>query len=123
MTATTVFPEGNYQTVPFILSDTSETTILSGSSEFASFMPVELWVADDGGAARSVTVKVSIRGTEVTLVSGGVIAANTPLQYNFTGLAIGKNDANTDTVKLTASAGGLHGYIGYIAVGKGGGGG
>lgn len=114
----TVFPDANNQTVAFILSDTSETTVLTALDGFEGFQLTQLWLADDGGAARTVTVKASVAGTEITLVSSGAIAANTPLMYDLTGLVLNKTPDNTDTLKVTASAGGVHGFIGYIAVGR-----
>lgn len=118
MAATAAFPAANYRTQPFVLSNTSETTVLSANAEFAGFQVVELWLADDGGAARTATIVADIAGTSVTLAYQEAIATNTPLQLNFTGLVLNKNDSNTDALKVTASAAGLHGYVGYIAVGR-----
>lgn len=114
MTATATFPLANYGTAGFATTDTSETTVLSMPGGFVDFQPVELWMADDGGAARTVTVKVYLAGTAYALVYQGAIAANTPLVYNFTGMSLAKTDANTDKVTIQSSAAGVGGYISYL---------
>lgn len=114
MTATATFPAANYDTAGFALTDTSETTVFQAVSGFTAFFPVELWMADDGGAARTVTVQVYIAGTAYTLVYQGAIAANVPLVYNFTGLTLLKTASNTDKITVTGSAAGIHGYVSYL---------
>lgn len=114
MTATATFPAANYETVGFNLADTSETTVFITRDGFAGFHPVELWMADDGGSARTVTVQVYLAGTAYTLVYQGAIAVNAPLIYNFTGLTLVKTASNTDKITITGSAAGIHGYVGFL---------
>jgi len=115
VTATHLHPDGNYDIEPFILSDTNETTVLSGLDGFRLHL-TEIWLADDAGAARTATIKITRAGTEITLVSGAAIPANEPLVYPFNGPVLKKTSANTDTVKVTGSAAGIHGYVGFISV-------
>lgn len=114
MTATATFPAANYETVGFNLTDTSETTVFATVAGFAGFNPVELWMADDGGSARTVTVQVYIAGTAYTLAYQAAIAANTPLVYNFTGLTLVKTATNTDKITIIGSAAGIMGYVGFL---------
>lgn len=117
VTATNVHPGGNYDMQPFVLADTSETTVLSGNDAYPDgLLLTEIWLADDAGEARTVTVKLSRAGTEITLVYQAAIAVNVPLVFPFNGAVLKKTSANTDTIKVTASAGGVHGYVAYHGI-------
>lgn len=117
VTATNVHPDGNYDIEPFVLADTNETTVLSGNEAYAGgLLLTEIWLADDAGEARTVTIKLSRAGTEITLVYQAAIATSTPLVFPFNGPILKKTSANTDTLKVTASAGGVHGYVAYQGI-------
>lgn len=115
VTASGVRPDANYDVAVFSLTDTNETTVLSGIDGFDR-LPTEIWLADDAGEARTVTLKFRRGGTQVVLGSGLAIAANTPLSYPFNGLVLKKTDANTDTLTVTGSASGIEGYVAFIGI-------
>lgn len=116
MTTTATFPAANYDTTNFSLTDTNETIVLTvPSTGFAAgFFIVELWVADTAGTANAVTVKVTRSGTAYIYGKSVVVAANTPLQLNPTGLVM----LAGDTIKLTAGAATLEGHVSYLKNGR-----
>lgn len=114
MTTTATFPAANYDTDGFSLTDTSETTVLEAKDGFVGFFPVELWCADDGGTARTVTIKVYLAGTAYTLAYQAAIGTNVALVHNFTGLTLLKTATNTDKITITGSAAGIEGYVSYL---------
>lgn len=115
-----VIPGGKYDTAPTVLSDTSETTCLTVPKGSLSYYITQIWVAADDGAARTITLTATINGTAYTLVSTAAVSANTPLDYEFMPLVLHYNKASAtgDTIKATASAGGVHVLISYIDVAR-----
>ena len=115
-----VIPGGRYETVLTVLSDTSETTCLTVLDGSLSYYVTEIRAADDGGEARTVTLVATINGTAYTLVFQGAIATNAPLEYEFKPLVLKYNKASStgDTIKATASAGGVHVLITYLDNGR-----
>lgn len=115
VTSTHVSASENYDCNVFSLSDTSETTVLTAVDGFDRLL-TEIWIADDGGAARTVTLQITRGGTQVVLGASLAVAANTPLVYPFNGAILKKTSANTDILTLTGSASGIEGYVGYIGI-------
>lgn len=111
-----VFPGGRYDTVATVLSDTNQTTCLTVPAGSLSYLITEIYCADDGGAARTVTITATINGTEYTIGVALAIAANIGLDLEFKPLVLKYNKASAagDTIKVTASAGGVHVFISYI---------
>lgn len=110
-----LFPSGNYRSFPVNISDTSDTTIYTCPTYAVCAFIVWIAYADDGGAARTVTTTlVDATGpTTYTIGYQEAIAANTPLTKELY-LVLGPQD----TIKVTASAGGVHTIVTAIEVAR-----
>ena len=100
----TVFPEGKYKTTPFVLADANETTVYTCTEKWAYV--VQIWLADDGGSARTATLTATLGGTKIRLAVTEAVAANTAVSHEpFMQLLA------DDIVQVTSDAAGLEGFI------------
>jgi len=103
---TTLWPIGNYVTTPFNLTGVSKTTVYTVPTGFFAYA-TQIWAADDGGEARTLTIEAGLGGTDYTLGYQVAIAVNTPLDWELRAMHMSAGD----TIKMTASAAGIHGFI------------
>ena len=101
-----VIPTGNYVTTAFNLADTNKTTVYTVPTGFFAYV-TQIWAADDAGAARTLTIEAGLGGTDYMLGYQVAIAINVPLDWEFKPLQM----TATDTIKMTASAAGIHGFV------------
>lgn len=113
MTATHTFPEAYYFSQPFILSDTNETSVYTVPTDKYALIN-QIWASDDAADARTLTVEINKSGTDYTLAYQKAIAANAQMDLKFDQLLL----LAGETVDLTASAAGIHGFVSGIEYSK-----
>lgn len=103
----TVFPEGSYRQFYSVIADANETVVYTcpATGFLAAYV---LWItaSDDAADARTITLawRDSSAAVTVTLNYQAAIAANTAFEREFKPLVLEPGD----TVRVTASAGGMH---------------
>ena len=100
---------GYYISEPTIIADGTETTCYTVPTGKWAYI-TQIWAADDGGAARTITIIARKGGTDYTLGFQVAIAANTALIHAPDPLVL----AAADSIKCTVSAGGVHVMISGI---------
>lgn len=114
MPAAHFIPGGNYRTTPAILADTNEATIFTAPDGAPACSVVNMRFTDDGGSARTVTVVMRRSGTDYVIVYQGAIPANAPLSIDDL-FVLNRGDS----IKATASAGGVHCFVSFESVARG----
>lgn len=106
-------PDAYYFTQPFILTDTNETSVYTVPTDKYAYVR-QIWASDDAADARTLTVEVAKSGTDYTLAYQKAIAANTQMDLKFDELVL----LAGETVDLTGSAAGIHGFVSGIEYSK-----
>ena len=102
-----VFPDGSYRQFYSVIADTNETAVYTcPTSGFVTAYVLWVTATDDAADARTITLawRDSSATTTVTLNYQAAIAANTAFEREFKPLVLEPGD----TLRVTASAGGMH---------------
>jgi len=98
-----IFPGGYYFSSFYSTPDTSANVIYTAPSGVTQVNITQIWSADDGGSARTITLEAGIGGTYYVLVYVAAISANAPLIYAPDPLVLSAGD----TIRATTDASGV----------------
>lgn len=108
----TVYADAYHVSTPTNLSTTGETTVYTVPSTRRAAFVQQIWAADTGGAARTLSVVARISGTDYTLCHTQGINDPLPLDLKFEALVL----AGGDSIKATASNGSVHVMVNALEI-------